>query len=291
MNIKAIILDVDGVIIGEKIGFNSPDPHPKVIQKLRELRQGGISVSLCTAKPCFAVTSIIDAAHLDNLHIADGGGVVMNSIRNQVVDQHPLDSVIAAQVVKILLANDIYTEIYTIDVYFIQLNQVSDITDKHRQILQKKPVTVKDLLARIDRLEITKIMPVALDKADKLRVAGVLKPFEDRLTLSWGIHPIALPLQFGIVTAPGISKKHGVLTISQHQGIPLANMLGVGDGTNDWQFIEPCGYAAAMGNASTDLKQLVLSKGEDNSYIGPGVDENGILKILDHYIKPKILIP
>ena len=32
--VKGIILDVDGVIVGEKIGFNSPNPHIDVINKL-----------------------------------------------------------------------------------------------------------------------------------------------------------------------------------------------------------------------------------------------------------------
>ncbi|KKR03169.1 MAG: hypothetical protein UT26_C0008G0030, partial [Microgenomates group bacterium GW2011_GWC1_39_12] len=36
-NIKGIILDVDGVIVGEKIEFNSPYPHPDVIQTLKSL--------------------------------------------------------------------------------------------------------------------------------------------------------------------------------------------------------------------------------------------------------------
>ena len=36
--ILGIILDVDGVIVGEKIGFNSPNPHIDVINKLRELK-------------------------------------------------------------------------------------------------------------------------------------------------------------------------------------------------------------------------------------------------------------
>lgn len=42
--------------------------------------------------------------------------------------------------------------------------------------------------------------------------------FEDLdtgLTLSWGIHPIANPLKFGIITAPGISKKQGTIGISK----------------------------------------------------------------------------
>ena len=53
--IKGIILDVDGVIIGEKIDFNSPNPHIDVINKLRKIRKKGISISLCTAKPHFSI--------------------------------------------------------------------------------------------------------------------------------------------------------------------------------------------------------------------------------------------
>lgn len=89
-NIKGIILDIDGVIVGEKIGFNSPDPHPDVIKRLREIRKQGIFVSLCTGKPHFAIKSIIKAAELDNMHITDGGGVIIDPIDNIVVKKHPM---------------------------------------------------------------------------------------------------------------------------------------------------------------------------------------------------------
>ena len=36
--IKAIILDVDGVIVGEKIGFNSPYPNSKIIERLKSIK-------------------------------------------------------------------------------------------------------------------------------------------------------------------------------------------------------------------------------------------------------------
>ena len=59
-------------------------------------------------------------------------------------------------------------------------------------------------------------------------------------------------------------------------------MLGVGDSTSDWQFIEPCGYAGAMENASKELKQLIKSKGKQ-SFVGKSVDENGILDVFDYF--------
>ncbi|MEK7557255.1 MAG: HAD hydrolase family protein, partial [Patescibacteria group bacterium] len=66
--------------------------------------------------------------------------------------------------------------------------------------------------------------------------------------------------------------------------ISFANTLGVGDSSSDWQFIELCQYGAAVGNASEELKKLVTSKGKEFSYIGPTVDENGIIDILNHFL-------
>jgi hydroxymethylpyrimidine pyrophosphatase-like HAD family hydrolase len=51
---------------------------------------------------------------------------------------------------------------------------------------------------------------------------------------------------------------------------------------SDWGFMEICGYAGAMGNASTELKEKVQAKG-DNGYVGTSVDENGVLDILRHF--------
>ncbi|MCL2037745.1 Cof-type HAD-IIB family hydrolase [Candidatus Saccharibacteria bacterium] len=284
--IKGIILDVDGVIVGEKIGYNSPDPNEEVIDKLRSIHGGGIPVILCTAKPHFAITSIIEKAGLNNVHITDGGAVVIDPIDNVILEKHVIDN--RDEVQKILntyLENDVYTEIYTIDDYIIQSSQVSDITDQHTHILQRKPKIVDSLIGESLNSEITKIMPIALNETDKIRVAELFKKANTNLTLSWGVHPVALPLQFGIITAAGISKKQSAIDISKKLDIPFDNMLGVGDSTSDWQFIELCKYAGVMENGSNELKELVKQKGQSNYMIGGHVDENGIIEILDYFVK------
>ena len=282
--IQGIILDVDGVIVGEKIGVNSPYPHPSVLQRLSDLRQkNGIVISLCTAKPHFAIRKIIDDAHLDNLHITDGGGVIIDPIDNVVVTQHTIPKDVAKEVLETYLASGVYVEFYTPQGYYIQSDRVSKITEGHTHVLQHQPTLLANLAESSIEHEITKIMPIATDVADKARLTSLFQDFQDRLTLSWGVHPVMLPLQFGIITAPGISKQQGVFDIAKTTGIPLENFLGIGDSTSDWQFIQPCGYGASVSNASQELKNLVLSKGDSRSFIGPGVDEHGILKILDHF--------
>ena len=282
-NVKGIILDVDGVIVGEKIGFNSPNPHIDVIEKLKEIRNEGIPISLCTAKPHFSINKIINDAGLDNYHIADGGSVIINPINNTIVKKHVIDKQDVKHILDMCLSNNIYTEIYTVDNYFIQKNQMCDITQKHIHILQDNPVIVENLSEESLKLEVTKIMPIALDENDQIRVTKLFEETNTGLTLSWGIHPVANPLKFGIITAPGISKKQGAIEISKNMGVPLENILAVGDSTSDWQFIDLCGYGAAMGNASEKLKQLVTTKKENHFYIGEDVDKNGIIEILEYF--------
>lgn len=285
--IKAIILDVDGVIIGEKIGYNSPHPHLKVIKILKEIKSNNIPISLCTAKPYFAIDQIIKDAKLDNPHITDGGAVIIDPIDNIIIKKHIIQSKIAQKVINTYLKAKVYTEFYTVDDYFIQQNQVSEITKQHIHILQRKPKIVSSLINTAGSSEITKIMLIAKNEEDKKWLAQIFEFFKNKLTLSWGVHPVALPWQFGIITAPNISKKQGAIEISQNLKIPFKNILGVGDSYSDWQFIELCGYGATMGNASQELKNLVLTKGKNNSYIGPTVDKNGILEILKYFFKIK----
>lgn len=281
--IKAIILDVDGVIIGEKIGFNSPDPNPLVTTKLKSIQNSGTPIILCTAKPHFALKKLIADADLNNFHITDGGGVVIDPLGKKVLNKHIIPSEIALKVVSSLLDANVYTEIYTLDNYVIQSSQFGEVTNKHAMVIQNHPKQVKSLKAAIVDHEVTKIMPIANDTNDKIRVDSIIRQFEPDVTVSWGVHPVILPLQFGIVTAPGISKSIAAEQILNNIGINSGDTLGVGDSTSDWQFIKPCGYGAAMGNASEELKQLVLTKSAGQSYIAPSVDENGILSVFSYF--------
>jgi len=284
-NIKGIILDVDGVIIGEKIGYNSPNPHFEIIERLKSLQKQGINISLCTAKPQFAIKKIIEDAKLSNLHITDGGGVIINPIKDVIVKKHSIDGESAKKVLQMYLKNNVYTEFYTVNDYIIQESQFSNVTDEHAHILQQEPKMVKSLIDEAELSEITKIMPIAKNEKDKERLTKLFKKLNTDLTLSWGVHPVALPLQFGIITAAGISKKQGAIDVVESSDITFSDMLAVGDSLSDWQFIELCKYGATMQNGKEELKKLVSSKGEGCFYIGGHVDKNGLLEILNYFSK------
>ena len=280
--IKGIIIDVDGVVIGEKMGFNFPDPHPDVIARLKQIEEKGIPISLCTAKPHFSIRTIIRDANLHSLHITDGGGVIIDPLDNIILKSHFIDKGVAKQVIETCLNRGTYVEFYTVNEYFAQTSHQNDTTDIHADILQAKPHMVESLLEQLEHEDITKIMPVVRNDDDMHELDKLLRPFTDRVTVSWGTHPVALPRRFGIVTAKGISKQQAAREIAEHSGVAMDELLGIGDSTADWQFIEQCGYAGAMGNASDELKKRVATKGKQ-SFVGRHVDKNGIIDILDYF--------
>ncbi len=280
---KAIILDVDGVIIGEKKGINTPHPHPNVMEKMQIIRANGIPVVLCTAKPAFAIEYEIKEACLNNPHIADGGGLLVDNM-GKVYEKYILEKKLAKEIIKTLLEKQVYTEVYTADDYIIQADQEGDITDKHAFVLQRRPQVVNSLIDFCDTNEVSKIMQVVDNESCKPFGNDVFAPFKEKSTMVWAIHPPIVPLQFGIITALGISKSQGVINIAKILDVPLENMLAVGDSTSDWKFMSLCGYVGAMGNATDELKKLVKTKGDGNYIIGDHVDDNGILGILDWYI-------
>jgi len=280
---KAIVLDVDGVIIGEKKGVNTPHPHIDVMNTLKQVRASGIPVILCTAKPAFGIEYEIKEAQLENPHIADGGSVLIGN-KGKVYDKFTLDNVLAKQIIKRLFEKNVYTEVYTVDDYIIQADQVCDITDKHAFVLQRRPKVVDSLLDFCDSNEITKIIQVVEDKSFKPFGEEVFAPFKSESTMIWAVHPPIMPLQFGVITSLGISKAEGLISISKILDIPVDNMLAVGDSTSDWNFMALCGYVGAMDNAAPELKELIKSKSEGRYMVGGHVDENGSIDIINWYM-------
>lgn len=271
MEIKGIIMDVDGVIVGKQYGINYPLPNPMVLKALKEVKSRGVFISLCTGKAGFAISDIIELANLNNLHIADGGANIMNG------KSHYIDSKAALALVKEYVNSGFYVELYTESDYFIQRSQKSEATEIHTKILKKSPVMVDSLLEFLKVRKVVKIMPI-LEKNDVEAARKLCEQF-DEVNFSIGVHPSS-PYKYGIITPSGISKESAAKEISKYQKVPFDNILGVGDGIMDWQFIKLCKYKAAMGNSSDELKNLVSS---NEGFIAPSVEENGILDVFNHF--------
>lgn len=283
--IKALLLDIDGVLVGEKIGYNTPNPHTDVIHHLKTISSAGIPVVLCTAKPHYSIKSIVESANLANPHITFAGGIVIDTIKNTVIESHPIPASLANSVLSACLAGGFYMELYTKDAYYVLHQQVSDLTRVHTHILQQEPVLVDSLEAIAEKNEIYKILPIVPDESGIPKVTEVLAPFTDSIETTWSIHPIANPHQFCNIAPKNVSKRQATLNVLSHLGINPRDTLSVGDSASDWKFMELTGLTATLENGQDPLKKLVTERGS-SGFIGGHVDENGIIGIFDHFGLP-----
>lgn len=75
----------------------------------------------------------------------------------------------------------------------------------------------------------------------------------------------------------GISKATGIERLLDFLGEDIRSSVGVGDGDNDIEMIEHCGYSIAMGNACQDLKDRA-------DWVTTGVLNDGIANAIYHVI-------
>lgn len=276
-------MDVDGVIVGHKVGVNFPYPNKKVIAALKKIRQNGIPIVLCSGKYYSVIEPIILQANLDNPHITDAGSLIINPIAKEV-NSFNIGTNLVFSIINVCLQNNIYTEMYSVDDYFTQKNVKSEILSYRIAILQKDPIVVESLTKEAKKHHVIKLIIVSKDDEEKRQTKKVLEQFQGQVTFTKTMHPSTKEWEYCVITSIEASKAHAAKAVVENLGISFENILGVGDTLSDWEFMKLCGYAATMEDGSTELKGLVESKGEGKYLVAPSVDEDGIIKIFNYFL-------
>jgi hydroxymethylpyrimidine pyrophosphatase-like HAD family hydrolase len=149
--------------------------------------------------------------------------------------------------------------------------------------MQIEPEVVSSLEENLITTDSIKIEAFAKNKEEMPHIESLLKSFTNDIHILWTMHATILPYQICDITVKNVSKKSAALEVLQFLNIQPADVLGIGDTLGDWNFIEMCKYAATVGDESTDLKDLVKTKGEGNYFYGSSVDENGLLDIFNYF--------
>lgn len=281
--IKAVIADVDGVMVGKKHGVNFPLPNEKVIKRLKEIHQNGLPIVLCSAKYHPGIIEIIKKAELRNPHITSGGALIIDPLDDKIIRKHTLDNKLAKNIVSTCLDNGVYIECYGTNTYFIQNDQISELSKKHAIINHIQPRIVRSLQIKLVDTDIIKIEAFAKDKGDITRIDSLLKKFSDDINTIWTMHPTILPYQICVIIKKGVSKRAASIEVLEYLKISSDETLAIGDTFGDWNFMEICKYVAMVGEESSELKDAVKTKGEGNYFFAPSVDDDGILDIFSYF--------
>lgn len=281
-NIKAVIADVDGVMVGNVSGVNFPLPHTDVIMALQAIAAAGIPIVLCTAKFSFAIKKIVQLSGLNNPHITDGGALIINFIADTVLSKHTIEKDIVTQFTRLCLEQGIYLELCSAESYYMQASQVAPFTEKRSHVLQKSPTIVDSLFSVAENQAVIKMLAFTEGQAEAEQLERIAQQLDKKIHFIWSHHPYLVPKNIGVITAPHVSKANAAREVIDSLGLSFNETLGIGDSQSDWNFMSLC---HSVGTVGPDEKLLTLAKtkGRGNYYLASSVDDHGMLEILKYF--------
>ena len=268
-NYKLLVTDIDGTLIDRGGSISTEDGD--ALAKVRHL---GIQVSLSTGRATKACISIINNLALDGYHIFFDGALVSDPHQNKKVYIKPISPDVVRQSIEFAHLNEMDLELYSADHYFAKRESWS--TDAHRQFFGIEP-NIVDFTGLWEREKIIKGGLVVTSPKEAAKAKSFQLHFDSSLHFSWVRSPTYPGIDFINIVAPAVSKGKALEALTSHLGISLAEVMVIGDGTNDISLLSSAGLAIAMGNAPDEVKAVA-------DYITLDVDCSGVAAAIDKFL-------
>ena len=269
MKYKLLVIDIDGTLVGKDGAISAGDR-----EALAKVRHSGIPVSLSTGRVPQACRGIISQLSLDGYHIFFDGALVSNPEQGAEVYVQPLDKVLVRQGIEFAHLNEVDLEFYSVNHYFAERETWA--TDIRRRFFGIQP-TIGDFTNIWERERIIKGTLTVSSSEEKAKASSFCLQFESSLHFSWTKSPAYPEVDFVNIVAPEVSKGEALEALASYLGVSLAEVIAIGDGTNDISLLSRAGLAVAMDNAPDEVKAVA-------NYITHDVDHSGLAAAINKFL-------
>lgn len=241
---KAIFLDLDGTTV---IPFTDA-PSDRVKKCVREAGDK-IYVCLATGRLIHQCKKVIDALGISGYCIVANGIQIYNPKKKQIIKEIGL------------LPTDIPRIIQKLKRYNIEFH----IFDGKEDIIYEPQLISKTL----------SLFHPALPHITVDNIIDDLSGFTQVTVHKLGAQE---PGKSGIeICHVSATKQHGIFEVARLLHINSQEIIGVGDGYNDFPLLMACGLKIAMGNAVPELKAIA-------DFVAPTVHEDGVAVVFERFI-------
>lgn len=243
---KALMLDVDGTIIS----FNEKEilPSEKVTKAIIKASKK-IHVGLATSRPLTFTKHLIEHLQLTSPCIISNGAQIYDPVNKKNLYEIRIDK-------------NVYERIFK-------------IVDKYHLILLDDGRGEKGDLKRSD---VVNPIQAWIEIPDQRLLEAIFKELSDLPSVS--VQKLISRYDGDIELIVGhtkATKQHGIFEFAKMLDLSTEEIIGVGDGPNDFPLLMACGLKVAMGNGVEDLKTIA-------DYIAPPVTEDGIADVINKFV-------
>ncbi len=266
MESKVIFLDIDGTLTEP----GSNDPPESAVQAIRQAREEGHYVFLCTGRNYEMLKPLLKY-EFDGV-IASAGGYIM--CRNDVIYDCPMTEEQKNSAMNVLKKSGVFRTVECID---------GSYTDEEFKEFLRTHASEggnSELLRWREQIEKSlNILPMSEYRGQPVYKIVIMSPSMEQLREPREI--LVNDFEFciqdknenGFINGEIINKKFNkgkaVERVCKYLHIPVSNSVAIGDSMNDKEMLETAGLSICMENGSNELKKLV----DD---ICPSVEKDGI---------------
>jgi Cof subfamily protein (haloacid dehalogenase superfamily) len=207
-------------------------------------------------------------AGVTDLVVCYQGAVVADPETGEFLRHVPIEREVALEAIAAVERAGFHLNCYVDDQLY-----VAEVTEEARAYADFQDLEIHAVgdLGKWLQADPTKLVavgdPVALD-----RLKEELKPrFEGRLYISKSLPYF---LEFA---SPDVNKSAGLDFVARRVGFARERTVGCGDGENDIELLDWCGYAVAVANAD----EQVLARAD---LVCPSVTEEGVAQVIEAYL-------
>lgn len=243
---KALMIDVDGTLVLNK---EASMPSPRVTETINTASDI-IHIGVATSRPLFMLKDIFSHLDLSGPSIINGGAQIIDAQTKRIFWEQEL------------LLDDFYMVSDTLESmnlpFFIHDGQ--DDIPFHKGFRPTKPYCILcvSLAPSVADMLVEKLTHIP-------RVAVYKIP-------DWEKRKLGV-----IISHASATKQHGIFEVAQVLKINTHEIIGIGEGYNDFPLLMACGLKVAMGNAVPELKEIA-------DYIAPSVEEDGVADVIEKFV-------
>ena len=260
--IRLVAVDLDGTLLND-----SKKVSRQTVDALKCLPSRGVRVVIASARPPRSVRHVYAELGLDTLQINYNGALIWDEANRRAVYHRPMAGAVVREIIDAV--RDRYEEVLVgceiMDRWCTDRFDQTYTTETGRLF---KPDLVAPLDAFCDQ-PVTKLLLLA-DPLTITRLDPVL------IDLPHDVSIVRSDPQLVQIMDAGASKGEALRLVAAHYGVPMSQVMALGDAVNDVPMLEAAGVAVAMDNAHPDVKRVA-------DWIAPSNNDHGVHAALVKY--------
>lgn len=264
---KLLAIDIDGTIID----YERPHISDVVKDSVKRAKELGVYIVLISGRNYYSMKRFLEELEVEDYGITINGGIVTDLKTGEKLYEVYLEKSVARGVTEILSRKGVPYAVFAGLNAYAPREYEEHPTVQYLNLEKDNMIIYDDTDAFLNTIKTNKYIAMDTDEELDVLTEIIKDKFGDKVYVQYGLKGLIeiYPLD--------MNKGMALSNLANKLGIPMEEVMAIGDGENDISMIEAAGMGVAMGNAVKNVK-------EHADYVTKSIQEDGVAYAIEKLI-------